>query len=124
MKELIAKAKKIIIAYDNHEYSIKYIKDSLVSLLEGSYFSPSYVTIRTQNIDTIRSKGLWIEIFFHNEKTYKDYTFSKILFQLKPNYNFITMIRGNEDYSGKCININLATNTTQLYEEILDNLKG
>ena len=124
MKDIISKAKKIIITNDNQEYSIKYIKDSLVLMLEGSYFSPSYVSVQSKDIDIARTKGLWIEIFFHTEKKYKDYTFTKLLFQLKPKYNFVTLIRGNENYSGKCININLATSTTEIYKEIFDKIKG
>ena len=124
MKEIISKAQKIVVNYDNQEYNIKNIKQKIMDLLDGAYFSPSYVTIEQDIVDNARKEGLWIELFFNELKSYKDYTFEKLLIQIKPKYNFVTLMRGHSEYNGKCIGLNLATNTSDFYKEIIDAIEG
>ena len=119
MKDLISKA-KIIVTKDNEQITIN-IKKDLLELLEGAYFTPSYVVAKNDEILRAKDKGVWIEVIMDKVTSFKDYSFSSLLFQLKPKYNFLTFIRKeNDTYTGKCINYNLATNTTQLYKIITE----
>lgn len=119
MKDLI-KTAKIIVTKDNQILDLN-IKNELLNLLEGAYFTPSYVVANNDEILRAKTKGIWIEIIMDKISTFKDYTFSTLLFQLKPKYNFLTFIRKeNDTFTGKCINYNLATNTTQLYKIITE----
>lgn len=117
MKELITKSKTIHINNNNQSIKIDNIKELLIELFEGSYFSPSYVTVRDSDVKRIRQNGIWIELIFGDSIEYKGYNFSSLLFQVKPKYNFVTLMRGQDDiFEGKCINVNLANNTTELYK--------
>jgi len=117
MKDLVSTA-KIIVTKNSEKITIN-IKKNLIELLEGSYFTPSYVIADNDSILKAKNSGIWIEVIMDRITTFKGYTFSSLLFQLKPKYNFLTLIRKeNDKYSGKCININLSNNTTELYKLI------
>ena len=119
MKEILSKS-KLVITKDNSEIYLN-IKKELIELLEGSYFSPSYVVADNEEILKAKSKGIWIEAIMNGNTKFKDYSFDSLLFQLKPKYSFLTFIRKeNDEYSGKCININLATSTTRLFKLITE----
>ena len=124
MKEIIEKAQQFIITNDNTAYEIPNIKNELMSLLDGSYFSSSYATVEHNIVMQSKEKGLWLEIVFENQQNFKDYVFDRLLIQLKPKYNFLNLIRcNNEIFSGKCIFINLAKSTTEFYKKILNTIK-
>lgn len=124
MKDIIKKASHIAIYKENTEIKINNIKDKLVELLDGSYSTPSYISTDDEDIITNRKKGLWIEITFDQITYFNDYPFEKLLFSLKPKYNFINLARSIDGkYDGRSLSFNIATKTTNLYKEILNQIK-
>ena len=119
MKEILSNS-KLIITKNGIEINLN-IKKELLELLDGSYFSPSYVIANNEEVLKAKNNGIWIEVIINGKTKFKDYSFDGLLFQLKPKYNFLTLIRKeNDEYTGKCININLATNTTRLFKLITE----
>ena len=118
MKEILKDLNKIVVFKDNHCQKID-IKDEFIELIEGAYTTPSYAAADNDVLCKAREKGVWIELVFNKEIGYNEYKFEKLLMQLKPKYNFINFFRGIAvNYSGRCITLNLATNTTGLYKSI------
>lgn len=123
-KEILNEAKNVYIINENNKIEANEILSEFSDTLCGAYFSPSYIIADNNKTLSDIEKGLWLEFEFDTEKKFKEYTFLKLLVCIKPKYNFLTFYRFvNEEYTGKCINLNLATNTTRIYN-FLKNYKG
>lgn len=125
MREILNNLSSIEILNDNKSYNIDNIKEKLIELLDGAYSTPAFAIADHEELIKAKEKGLWIEISFDNTQNYNSYDFDKLLFSLKPKYNFINFYRmTGDEYNGKCIFFNLAYKTTDLYKEIMKNIKG
>jgi len=124
MKKILKKSNNIIVTNNNITYTIKNCKDLFIEILEGSYTTPSYITANHKDIIKAKEKGLWLEFFFECCQSYKDLEFDSLLVNIKPKYNFINFIRCKDgEYSGKCINFNLAINTSYIFNEIMKEIE-
>ena len=124
MRQILKSATSIIIINNNQTYQVDNCAEKLIDLLDQSYTTPSYVTANHPDITRAKEKGLWIEISFESRMSFKDLPFDRLLINLKPKYTFLNIFRCVDDkYTGKCFNFNLATNTTNLYKEIMNEIK-
>lgn len=124
MKQILKNSNNITITYNNTHYTIDNCKDKFIELLDNAYTTPSYIIANHNDIIRAKESGLWIELLFDKCQDYKNLRFDSILVNIKPKYNFINLIRCQDgEYSGKCINFNLSNNTTNLYNEIMGEIK-
>lgn len=125
MKQILKKSNNAVVIYNNIKYSIDNCKNKFIGLLDGAYITPSYFTANHKDIVQAKQNGLWLELYFESTQDYKGLQFDGILVNIKPKYNFINLIRcQNDEYIGKCINYNLSINTTNLYNEIMGEIKN
>lgn len=118
LNDIILNYKDIHVYVDNKEYTIPDIKNYLTALFESSYFTPSVATLDNA-IDLLRVKGIWIELDYGKEISIRNTPFCKLLFSIKPKYDYINLIRyDNGKYQGKCLGLTLAHKTTEIYNNI------
>ncbi|MBE5758239.1 MAG: hypothetical protein E7345_04915 [Clostridiales bacterium] len=115
LREIIENSKDIKIIFNDKYYEDRDIIEFFFKILEGSYYSPSYVTADHNLVINDSKKGFWIEINYKEIMSFKDYRFSKLLVPIKPKCNWLTFYRAVDGiFDGKCLNLNISS-TTDLY---------
>lgn len=119
IKDIIYKA-KIQIFSKGKEVELPDVKNALPSLFDGAYSSHSYINGLDLNEETILAQNACVVLTFSHIVMYKEHRFEKIIFELKPKYDFLTLVPFLDGkILEKCINVNLATSTTPYYKAIV-----
>ena len=119
LNDIILTTNKITIIKDNEQIPADDIKPELNKLLESSYFAPSYIIADEMNMQTNLKKEICIELQYNSIKEFKGNSFEKLLFVIKPKYNWLTFYRYfGGAYQGKCLNLNLSHKTNDFYKYI------
>jgi len=91
------------------------------ALIENSYFAPSYIISDNTQVNELKNIGFWLELKYGNKEQFKDYSFDTLLIPIKPKCDWLTLYRGNDNnFDGKCLNLNLSIKTTDFYKLIKD----
>lgn len=123
LKDIITNSTSISIKNNTQQIKIPNIRQLLDDFFTGSYTSLSFAPT-PMIIEEQMKKGIWLDINFDTKQNYKEYDFTKLSFNLKPKYNWVTIyVWGNNKYYVKPITVNLSTPTTYLYKHIIKLLK-
>ena len=119
LNDIISTCTHINIIFNGQIIPADDTKPEFIKLIENSYFAPSYIIADDYSMQNSMKKEISLELEFDNMKEFKGNMFNKILFVLKPKYNWLTLYRffGGK-YQGKCLNLNLGTKTTMFYKYI------
>ncbi len=119
LQDYIQSAKNIIVYKDGEPTNIDNIQSELIDLFEGSYSTPSFVQVSQNDLSMSIQKGIWIEIEFENNITIGTTSVDKILFAIKPKYNFLTIVKFLDNkLITKCTCLNLSKNTNKIFDTI------
>lgn len=121
----ISKFNKIIVYKDGVEYNIPNVDSVFKELLEYSYFTSSLAIADNNTMIEQKKKGIWIELEYSPERTYKDNRFEKLLISIKPKYDYINLYRYyDREYQGRCFGLSLGIKTTDLYNHIIGEINS
>lgn len=121
----ISKFNKIVVYKDGVEYNIPNIDSVFKELLEYSYFTSSLAIADNNTMVEQKKKGIWIELEYSPEMTYKDNRFEKLLISIKPKYEYINLYRYyDKEYQGRCFGLSLGIKTTDLYNHIIGEINS
>lgn len=121
----ISKFNKIVVYKDGVEYNIPDVDKVFKELLEYSYFTSSLAIADNNTMVEQKKKGIWIELEYSPEMTYKDNRFEKLLISIKPKYDYINLYRYyDREYQGRCFGLSLGIKTTNLYNYIIGEINS
>ncbi len=121
----ISKFNKIVVYKDGVEYNIPDADKVFKDLLEYSYFTSSLAIADNNTMIEQKKKGIWIELEYSPERTYKDNRFEKLLISIKPKYDYINLYRYyDREYQGRCFGLSLGIKTTDLYNHIIGEINS
>ena len=124
IKDLLQNPSNVILYYDGKECTHP-DWEKILNILDYAYVVPSFKEIEPTPKTEIIQKGIWLELDMGKEIKHDDYNFEKLLIPIKPKYTWLTCIRYyDSNYQGKCFNINLSINTTELYKYLVDLTKN
>lgn len=117
IKDLLMHCKSATLYINNASMPLTDWEQILDGILEYAYTAPSLKVVEPTSAHELTNNGVWIELDMGKEVSHEEYKFEKLIIPIKPKYNWLTCIRYYDGaYQGKCFNINLSTNTTQLYK--------
>lgn len=123
LNEILVGFDNVKIYKDGKEYSIKGIEVYLKELFEYAYFSSSVAVADHMTMEEQKKRGLWVELEFNEERKYNESRFEKLLFPLKPKYDYINLYRFYaREYQGRCLGLSLGLKTTALYKFVMENI--
>ncbi len=118
--EILTSYKKVVVIKDGKEYEIKGIDAYLNRLFEYAFFTSSVAIADNTTMEIQKKKGLWVELKYDEPKTYNESKFEKLLFPLKPKYDYINLYRYySREYQGRCFGLSLGLKTTELYNFVI-----
>lgn len=123
--EILLGYKKVVIYKDGNKYELNGIDDYLNQLFEYAYFTSSVAVADNTTMENQKKKGLWVELNYSETKAYNESKFQKLLFPLKPKYDYINLYRYfNQEYQGRCFGLSLGVKTTDLYNFVIGEING
>lgn len=117
--QILEHAQEIKVYNNGNVYEIPEIKTKLKELLENSYSSPSLAQGKNAPLEKITNVGVWIHLSLNNQVDYMGEMCNKILFALKPKYDFLMVYKMLDDeICNKVPMVNLATKTNKILDYI------
>lgn len=121
LNEILVGFDNVKVYKDGKEYAIEGIEVYLHELFEYAYFASSVAIADNVTMEEQKKRGLWVELEFNEEKKYNESRFEKLLFPLKPKYDYINLYRYFErEYKGRCLGLSLGLKTTELYKFVME----
>ncbi len=123
LKEILVGFDSVKVYKDGKEHVIEGIEAYLEELFEYAYFSSSVAVADHTTMEEQKKRGLWVELSFKEERKYNESRFEKLLFPLKPKYDYINLYRYYaREYQGRCLGLSLGLKTTDLYKFVMENI--
>lgn len=118
--EVLTNYKKAIVYKNGESFEIPNLKKYLNELFEYAYFTSSVAIADHNTMQEQKKKGLWIELEYDEVMSFNESKFEKLLFPLKPKYDYINLYRYySREYQGRCFGLSLGYKTTDLYNFVI-----
>ena len=100
---------------------INRFREEFRALTEGAYYMPGMAIAQHNVIMKEKATGYWLEFIFKNGANFAEFSFDTLTLRVRPNLDGFNVIRGNNgEYSGKTYYLQLATDTTNFYDYIVE----
>jgi len=105
--------------YNHDTQEFNDIIDSINNMCNNSHEMPAFgVSLHKETLIAIQT-GIWIELEFNSTITHNDMPFSKLIFEINPEYSGFNIIRYCDNkYEGRCYYLNLDSDMSELYSLI------
>ena len=117
IKDLLFRAEKATLYKNGMEKPLDNPQLLLNDILDYAYVSSSFKELEPTNAYNLTKSGIWLELDMGKLVSHEGYKFEKLLISIKPKYTWLSCMRYYDGhYQGKCFNINLSTNTTNIFK--------
>ena len=100
---------------------INRFKEEFRLLTLGAYYMPGMAIAKHDVIVREKSAGYWLEFKYKNGASFAEFSFDMLTLRVRPDLDGFNVIRCvNGDYSGKTYYLQLATDTTNFYDYIVE----